>query len=105
MKDPIIFKKYTIAFFISFIINCLVFPAMFFQMYKTFQSKQAKDFNPFFILLQLLGGAPEGMVGSILGYLNNNKQMLLIGLYAMFYNSFMLFFRLFGINGLIKSIF
>ena len=45
------------------------------------------------------------MIGVILGHLSGNLQMLLIGLYAVFYNAFMLFFRLFGKNGLIKALF
>ena len=105
LEEPVIFRKYSIIYTVSFLVNCLVFPAMFFQMYKTYQRKESKDFNPFFVLLQLFGGAPEGMIGVILGHLSGNLQMLLIGLYAVFYNAFMLFFRLFGKNGLIKALF
>lgn len=90
---------------VSFIVNLFVFPAIFFQMRTTFIRKESADFNPFFILLQLLGGAPEGMIGAIIGYLNGSNQMLIIGLYAMFYNAFMLFFRMFGKNGIIKALF
>jgi len=97
--------SFTIVQVVLFLVNMVVFPAMFFQMQKTFIRKESGDFNPFFVLLQLLGGAPEGMVGAILGKLNENKQMFYIGIYAMFYNTFMLFFRLFGKNGLIKPLF
>ena len=41
------------------------------------------------------------MVGAILGKMDNNIQQVCIGVYAMFYNIFMLFFRFFGKNGLI----
>ena len=98
------FVKISIGDFILFIINLLVFPAMFFQMRKTFKRKESEDFNPFFVVLQLLGGAPEGLVGAILGHMDNNIQQVCIGIYAMFYNMFMLFFRLFGKNGLIISL-
>jgi hypothetical protein len=97
--------KYTYLQTFLFCVNLLVFPAMAFQMFKTFIRKESADFNPWFVLLQLLGGAPEGMVGAIIGNLLGNTQMLIIGLYAMFYNTFMLFFRLFGKNGLILPLF
>ena len=64
-----------------FCVNLLVFPAMAFQMWKTFRRKESADFNPWFVLLQLLGGAPEGMVGAIIGNLLGNTQMLIIGIY------------------------
>ena len=73
-------------------------------MRKTFRTKESEDFNPFFVTLQLLGGAPEGMVGAILGNMDNNIQQVCVGIYAMFYNVFMLFFRFFGKNGLIMSL-
>ena len=97
--------EYTIADGILFIVNLVIFPAMFFQMQKTFIRKESGDFNPMFVLLQLFGGAPEGMVGSVIGKLSNNPQMFYIGIYAMFYNTFMLFFRFFGINGMIYPLF
>ena len=97
--------KYTILESLLFCVNLLIFPAMFFQMKKTFDRKESADFNPFFVGLQLLGGAPEGMVGAVIGKLSNNRQMLYVGIYAMFYNAFMLFFRLFGKNGLVKALF
>jgi hypothetical protein len=97
--------KYTIVEAIQFIVNLLVFPAIAFQMYKTWQIKETKDFNPFFILLQFFGGAPEGMIGLIIGILSKNTQMMSIGIYAMFYQLYMLFFRLFGKRGLYKSLF
>tara|TARA_B100000768_G_C11271759_1_gene373788 strand:- start:157 stop:534 length:378 start_codon:yes stop_codon:yes gene_type:complete len=90
---------------ILFIVNLLVFPAMFFQMRKTFLRKESADFNPFFVLLQLFGGAPEGFVGAVIGHMEGNRQQVIIGIYAMFYNAFMLFFRLFGKNGLIKPLY
>ena len=74
-------------------------------MVKTWQLKQTTDFNPYFLGLQLFGGAPEGMIGVAIGNLIGNTQMIAIGLYAMFYNSYMLFFRCFGKKGLIKNIF
>ena len=90
---------------ILFVVNLLVFPAMFFQMRKTFLRKESADFNPFFVLLQLVGGAPEGFVGAVIGHMEGNRQQVIIGIYAMFYNAFMLFFRLFGKNGLIKPLY
>ena len=107
-KDKVdlkIFGKYSIIEAIQFFVNLLVFPAIGFQMFKTWSLKESKDFNPFFVILQFLGGAPEGMIGVIIGVLSKNTQMIAIGVYAMFYNLFMLFFRLFGKKGLIKSIF
>ena len=74
-------------------------------MMKTWHLKQTTDFNPYFLLLQLFGGAPEGMIGFAIGNLIGNTQMMAIGLYAMFYNAYMLFFRCFGKKGLIKSMF
>jgi hypothetical protein len=103
LEDPIIFNKFTIVVTISFIINCLIFPAMFFQMYKTFKRNESKDFNPFFLTFQLLGGAPEGLIGSVIGYMTGNIQQFIIGLYAMFYNIFMLYYRFFGKNGLLAK--
>jgi hypothetical protein len=97
--------KYSYLQVFLFCINLLVFPAMAFQMWKTYKRKESSDFNPWFILIQLLGGAPEGMIGAIIGNLLGNTQMLIIGIYAMFYNAFMLFFRLFGKNGSIMSLF
>ena len=101
LEEPVFMNKYSIVIVISFLVNCLVFPAMFFQMFKTYKRNESGDFNPAFITLQLFGGAPEGMVGAIIGFLNNNSQQLLIGSYAMFYNIFMLYFRCFGKNGLL----
>lgn len=103
LEEPVILNKYSIVLAISFIINCLVFPAMFFQMYKTYKRNESGDFNPAFITLQLFGGAPEGMIGAIIGFLNNNTQQLIIGCYAVFYNLFMLYFRFFGKNGIFKN--
>lgn len=74
-------------------------------MLKTWKRKEAADFNPFFIILQLFGGLPEGILGAIVGHLNDNKQMIAIGVYAAFYNLYMLFFRCFGKKGLIKVLF
>ena len=91
--------RYTIVEAIAFTVNCLIFPAILFQMGKTWSIKKNEGFTPWFILLQLLGGAPEGGVGAIIGHLEENSQMLAIGLYAMFYNAFMLFFRIFGTTG------
>ena len=93
------FGRYTIVEGVAFSINCLIFPAILFQMAKTWSIKKNEGFTPWFILLQLLGGAPEGGVGAIIGYIEENSQMLAIGLYAMFYNAFMLFFRIFGTTG------
>jgi len=97
--------KYSIIEAIQFFVNLLVFPAIGFQMFKTWRLKESKDFNPFFVLLQFFGGAPEGMIGVMIGFLTKNSQMIAIGIYAMFYNLFMLFFRLFGKKGLVKSLF
>ena len=103
--DLPVMGKLSIIDTVSFLVNLLVFPAIFFQMSKTWAIKETTDFNPWFLLLQLFGGAPEGMIGFGIGYLNNNFQMMAIGLYAMFYNAYMLFFRCFGKGGLIKSLF
>lgn len=97
--------EYSFMDIVSLLINCLIFPAIFLQMLKTWKRKESADFNPFFILLQLFGGLPEGILGAIVGHLNNNKQMIAIGAYAAFYNLYMLFFRCFGKNGLIKPLF
>ena len=97
--------KMSIIGAVSFFVNLLVFPAILFQMSKTWSIKETVDFNPFFLLLQLFGGAPEGMIGLAIGYLTDNTQMMAIGAYAMFYNAYMLFFRCFGKGGLIKSLF
>ena len=91
--------RFTLTEAVAFSINCFIFPAILFQMSKTWALKKNEGFTPWFILLQLLGGAPEGGVGAIIGYLEENSQMLAIGLYAMFYNAFMLFFRIFGVTG------
>jgi hypothetical protein len=104
LEEPVVMNKYSIVSSTSFIVNCLVFPAMFFQMYKTYQRKESADFHPGFVTLQFFGGAPEGMIGAILGYLSGDFQTLLIGIYAMFYNAFMLFFRLFGRNAYITQL-
>ena len=88
---------------LSFGINLLIFPAIAFQMYKTWKIKETKDFNPFFIFLQLIGGAPEGILGFIIGYLKNNYQMMAIGIYAALYNAYMLFFRFFGKKGILEK--
>ena len=100
LEKPVVFEKYSIVLCISFIVNCLVFPAMFFQMYKTYQRQESGDFNPAFITLQLFGGAPEGLIGAIIGFMSGNIQQFIIGSYAMFYNIFMLYYRFYGINGL-----
>tara|TARA_Y100000389_G_scaffold204567_1_gene258025 strand:- start:1806 stop:2177 length:372 start_codon:yes stop_codon:yes gene_type:complete len=100
LEEPVIFNHFSIVVSISFIINCLIFPAMFFQMYKTYKTKESQDFNPIFIGLQLFGGAPEGFIGAIIGLMTSNMQQSIIGFYAMFYNSFMLYYRFFGKNGI-----
>ena len=41
----------------------------------------------------------------VYGDLNNNTQMIAIGVYAAFYNLYMLFFRCFGKKGYIKALF
>lgn len=97
--------NYSFMDLVSLIINMLIFPAIALQMYKTFRRKESADFNPLFIILQLFGGLPEGILGAIVGDLSNNKQMVAIGAYAAFYNAYMLFFRCFGKNGLIKALF
>ena len=97
--------KMSIIDTVSFLVNLVIFPAILFQMSKTWQIKETNDFNPYFLSLQLLGCAPEGMIGLIIGYLLQNNQMMAIGAYAMFYNMYMLFFRCFGHRGLVKDIF
>jgi hypothetical protein len=103
LEKPVVFNKYSIVLTISFIVNCLVFPAMFFQMMKTYERQESGDFNPAFISLQLFGGAPEGLIGAIIGFLSGNIQQLIIGSYAMFYNIFMLYYRFYGKNGIFKK--
>ena len=97
--------NYSFMDLVSLIVNCLIFPAILLQMWKTWKRKEASDFHPLFILLQLFGGLPEGILGAIVGDLNNNKQMIAIGVYAAFYNLYMLFFRCFGKKGYIKALF
>lgn len=97
--------KMSIIDSIAFLTNLLVFPAIFFQMVKTWQLKQTTDFHPYFLLLQFFGGVPEGMIGFAIGNLMGNTQMIAIGLYSMIYNMYMLFFRCFGKKGLIKSLY
>ena len=43
LEEPVIFNHFSIVVSISFIINCLIFPAMFFQMYKTYKTKESQD--------------------------------------------------------------
>ena len=100
-----VYGKGTLMEIIQFFVNLLIFPAIAYQMSKTWRRQEAADFNPWFVLLQFFGGAPEGMIGAILAHLNGNFQMLLVGLYAMFYNAFMTFFGLFGRNGLILDMY
>ena len=88
---------------LTFLVNLIIFPAIAFQMYKTWRIKETKDFNPLFLFLQLLGGVPEGILGVIIGYLKNNYQMMAIGIYAAMYNIYMLFFRFFGRKGILES--
>tara|TARA_B100000902_G_scaffold397896_1_gene463009 strand:- start:2075 stop:2503 length:429 start_codon:yes stop_codon:yes gene_type:complete len=95
-----VYGKGTLMEIIQFFVNLLIFPAIAYQMTKTWRRQEAADFNPWFVLLQFFGGAPEGMIGAIIGYLLGNTQMFIIGCYAMFYNAYMLYFRLFGKNGL-----
>ena len=95
-----VYGKGTLMEIIQFFVNLLIFPAIAYQMSKTWRRQEAADFNPWFVLLQFFGGAPEGMIGAIIGYLLGNTQMFIIGCYAMFYNAYMLYFRLFGKNGL-----
>jgi hypothetical protein len=97
--------NYSFMDLVSLIVNCLIFPAILLQMWKTWKRKEASDFHPLFILLQLFGGLPEGILGAIVGDLNNNKQMIAIGVYAACYNLYMLFFRCFGKKGFIKALF
>jgi hypothetical protein len=99
------FKYLSISDIITFSINCLVFPAITFQIVKTWRLREAKDFSPSFLALQFFGGAPEGMVGLMIGLLFGNIQLILIGIYAMVMRGFMLFMRLFGKGGLVKPLF
>tara|TARA_B110000967_G_C18820643_1_gene528500 strand:+ start:473 stop:880 length:408 start_codon:yes stop_codon:yes gene_type:complete len=89
---------------ISLFVNFLVFPAITFQIIKTWRRRESKDFSPLFLLLQFLGGAPEGMVGLMLGIIFKNPQLIAIGIYAMILRSFMLIMRFFGTGGLIKPL-
>jgi hypothetical protein len=99
------FKYLSISDIITFIVNCLVFPAITFQIVKTWKVRETKDFSPSFLALQFFGGAPEGMVGLMLGIIFGNVQLILIGVYAMIMRGFMFFMRLFGKGGLVKPLF
>ena len=99
------FKYLSISDIITFMVNCLVFPAITFQIIKTWRLKETKDFSPAFLALQFIGGAPEGMVGLMLGIIFGNIQLILIGVYAMIMRGFMFFMRLFGKGGLVKPLF
>ena len=102
------FKKFrylSISDIITFAVNCLVFPAITFQIVKTWRLRETKDFSPSFLALQFIGGAPEGMVGLMLGLIFGNIQLILIGVYAMIMRGFMFFMRLFGKGGLVKPLF
>ena len=102
------FKKFSylsISDIITFAVNCLVFPAITFQIVKTWRLRETKDFSPSFLALQFFGGAPEGMVGLMLGIIFGNVQLILIGVYAMIMRGFMFFMRLFGKGGLVKPLF
>jgi len=102
------FKKFSylsISDIITFAVNCLVFPAITFQIVKTWRLRETKDFSPSFLALQFFGGAPEGMVGLMLGFIFGNFQLILIGIYAMIMRGFMFFMRLFGKGGLVKPLF
>ena len=105
LEKPVVFNKYSIVLTISFIVNCLVFPAITFQIIKTWRLRESKDFSPSFLALQFFGGAPEGMVGLMLGLIFGNIQLILIGVYAMIMRGFMFFMRLFGKGGLVKPLF
>jgi hypothetical protein len=94
----------SISDIITFSINCLVIPAILFQMVKTWSIRESKDFSPSFLLLQLFGGAPEGMIGLILGIIFKNSQMMAIGICAMIMRGFMFLMRLFGRGGLVKPL-
>ncbi len=99
------FKYLSISDIITFAVNCLVFPAITFQIIKTWRLRETKDFSPSFLALQFFGGAPEGMVGLMLGIIFGNVQLILIGVYAMIMRGFMFFMRLFGKGGLVKPLF
>jgi len=99
------FKYLSISDIVTLVVNCLVFPAITFQIVKTWRLKETKDFSPSFLALQFFGGAPEGMVGLMLGIIFGNVQLILIGVYAMIMRGFMFFMRLFGKGGLVKPLF
>ena len=99
------YKYLSISDIITLVVNCLVFPAITFQIVKTWRLGEAKDFSPSFLALQFFGGAPAGMVGLMLGLLFGNIQLVLIGVYAMIMRAFMFFMRLFGKGGLVKPLF
>lgn len=64
-------------------------------MIKTLRRGEAKSFNPWFVFLQMVGGAPEGAAGAIIGFLSKNYSVAAVGCWAMLYNAFMLSVRLF----------
>jgi hypothetical protein len=64
---------------VAFFTNLLIYPAIFFQVWKTYETQEAEDIDIYFNTLQLFGGTPEGAVGVIIGYLIKSAQMIAIG--------------------------
>ena len=97
--------KMTVVEAVAFFTNCLIFPAIAFQVRKTWIIKEAKDVDLMFNILQMVGGTPEGFIGAIIGYLIGSPQMMAIGIYAGLFSAYMIFFTLYGRGGMIKSLF
>ena len=59
--------KMTVVEAVAFFTNCLIFPAIAYQVRKTWIIKEAKDVDLMFNILQMVGGTPEGFIGAIIG--------------------------------------
>ena len=90
---------------VAFFTNLLIYPAIFFQVWKTYMSQEAEDIDIYFNTLQLLGGTPEGAVGVIIGYLIKSAQMIAIGTLAVLFRIFITFYICFGKKGIIYDLF
>lgn len=97
--------KLSIIETIAFFTNCLVFPAIYYQLKKTLSTNEAHDIDLTFNTLQLFGGTPEGMVGFFIGKLIGSLQMMAIGIYSVLFRVIMTYYILFGKNGLIKDLY
>jgi hypothetical protein len=97
--------KMSIIEAVAFFTNCLIFPAIYFQMYQTWNTSEAADIDISFNTLQLVGGTPEGAIGVIIGYLIKSTQMMAIGALAVFFRAFLNFYICFGKKGIVKDLY